>query len=146
MVAGYISLCLSVSWSHCMSLPVSHYCWLSITVSSSSMESLHASHYLSLLLVVSHCLSYFHGVASYLSRSLICFGCLSLSLPVLRSCCIFLTISNCCWLSLNFSTSSMELRDGQQQYVTEWQTFSNSIWLEEIARESQQQWETARNM
>ena len=132
-----------VPWICCVSLTVSMIqwiCYISLTVSSSSMGWLHFSHCNFWLLALCHCLSQCNGVAVCLSQSTIvaaCFsqhlpvpcrlcmspvspivaGCLSLSLLVPWSCCMSLDVFHCCWLSLNFSLSSMELRDSNQQQV-----------------------------
>ena len=92
-----------------MIFTVSYSCWLSLTVSTSVMESLHVSHRLPLLLAVSNFLFQFHGVTACLSLSPLAAGCLSLSLQVTWSFCIFLTVSDCCWLSLTFFSGSVEL-------------------------------------
>ena len=125
-------LSLPPSFSCCMSLAVSHCCWLLHTVSPSAMDLLHVSlcfqwclavsHHLSgyvELLHVFHCLFHFHRVAACPSPSLMVAGRLSLSSamellalsvsPVPWSCYMFLTVSYCCWLSLTFPPSSIEL-------------------------------------
>ena len=93
---------------------------MSLTVSSSSMELLHVYYCLPLFLAVSPsalalslivdgCLSLSlrsHGVASCLSQSLIVAG---LSLLVPWRCCMSLTLSKCCLLSLTVFPCPMEL-------------------------------------
>ena len=98
-----------------MSFTVSYGCWLSLTVFIGAMEFLHAPHSLFQFLEVA-CLSLSnmvpgflslspqsHGVAACLSLSLLLAGCLSLSQPVPWNCCMSLTDSHGCQLSLNDS-------------------------------------------
>ena len=74
-----------------------------------SEDFLHVYHFFLWLLAVSNSQFQRHGVAVCLPLSPIVSGCLSLSFPVRRSCCMFLTVSQCCWLSLTILSGPMEL-------------------------------------
>ena len=129
LVAGCLSMSLQYHRFCCMSLTLSYGCCLSLTLSFvlrscymsltdyfSSMEFLQVHRCLPWFLAISHILSQWPWVAAFLSQSFMIPGCLSLSLRshgvatclslfllLPLSCCMCLTVSYGCWVSINLS-------------------------------------------